>query len=136
VRAHGLEALWVETDDGKFLILPAAWTDWRPQAGCPALDGRTVRLAPEATQALAAYVAARRRDIARPDDGVLCRPTEGGQDDAQSSTEESPHDRAGASARPPAGRRRGRRRMPASVVEQAGAPKIPCGSQNRERGGR
>jgi hypothetical protein len=60
VQTHGHGALRVETQEGEHIIVAAAWTDWRPRARLPEVDGRMVLLMPEATKELAAYVAARR----------------------------------------------------------------------------
>jgi len=57
---HGHDALRVETQEGEHLIVPTAWTNYRPRRSLPEVGGRTVLLAPEAMKELAAYVAARR----------------------------------------------------------------------------
>lgn len=59
VERYGRHALRVEQLDGHVRLVPAAWTDLVPRPAALAVNGRPVRLAPEALRELAAWVAAR-----------------------------------------------------------------------------
>jgi hypothetical protein len=59
VARYGRHALRVEQPDGQLRLLPAAWTDLVPRPAALAVQGRPVRLAPEALRELGAWVAAR-----------------------------------------------------------------------------
>jgi hypothetical protein len=61
-RTYGRYAVWVETPEERLLRVPLAWTTLRPRADPLAVEGRTVRLAPEALRELAAWVATRTTD--------------------------------------------------------------------------
>ena len=77
--AYGRSAVWAETSDGKLRLLPLAWTSLYPRPEPLTLDGRAVRLEPEALRALSAWVSARLeckkldstdREDQKPRDGV------------------------------------------------------------------
>ena len=59
IERYGRHALRVEQPDGQLRLLPVAWTDLVPRPAALAVQGRPVRLAPEALRALGAWVAAR-----------------------------------------------------------------------------
>ena len=59
VDRYGRHALRVEQPDGQLRLLPVAWTDLVPRPAALAVQGRPVRLAPEALRELGAGVAAR-----------------------------------------------------------------------------
>jgi hypothetical protein len=56
---YGRHAVRVEQPDGQLRVLPVAWTDLVPQPAALAVQGRPVRLSPEALRELGAWVAAR-----------------------------------------------------------------------------
>jgi hypothetical protein len=59
VARYGHHTLRVEQSDGRLRLLPVAWTDLMPRPAALVVDGRPVRLAPEALRQLGAWVAAR-----------------------------------------------------------------------------
>jgi hypothetical protein len=59
VARYGRHALRVEQPDGRLRLLPVAWTDLVPRPAALVVEGRPVRLAPEALRQLGAWVAAR-----------------------------------------------------------------------------
>ena len=59
LAAYGRGAVQVETPDGRLRLLPLAWTDLHPRPDPLTVEGRSVRLAPEALLALSAWVRAR-----------------------------------------------------------------------------
>jgi hypothetical protein len=59
VARYGRHALRVEQPDGRLRLLPLVWTDRVPRPAALVVEGRPVRLAPEALRELGAWVAAR-----------------------------------------------------------------------------
>jgi hypothetical protein len=59
VERYGRHALRVEQPDGHLRLLPVAWTDLVPRPAALAVQGRPVRLAPDALRELGAWGAAR-----------------------------------------------------------------------------
>jgi hypothetical protein len=59
VARYGRHALRVEQPDGQLRLLPVTWTDRVPRPAALAVQGRPVRLAPEALRELGAWVADR-----------------------------------------------------------------------------
>jgi hypothetical protein len=59
VARYGRHTLRVEQPDGQLRLLPVAWTDRVPRPAVLAVQGRLVRLAPDAVRELGAWVAAR-----------------------------------------------------------------------------
>jgi hypothetical protein len=77
VARYGRHALRVEQPDGQLRLLPVAWTDLVPRPAALAVQGRPVRLAPEALCELGAWVAARIRS------GGSSEKLDGGEADAR-----------------------------------------------------
>jgi hypothetical protein len=62
----------VEQADGQLRLLPVAWTDLVPQPAALAVEGRPVRLAPDALRELGAWVAARISILSRSSEKLDC----------------------------------------------------------------
>ena len=143
--AYGRDAVWVETSDGKLRLLPLAWTTLRPRPEPLAVEGRAVRLAPEALRELTAWVAARAPEPEASDGGRIAAggtTNEGGQEVGHFDKHMQTRDPDGAPSDPAGGPARGgggdvragardpsRRDPPAAMVGQAGSP----GAGRRER---
>ncbi len=136
LKRHGPDALWVETSEGILTIIPVAWTDWRPRPAALELDGKPVRLAPEAMKLLSAWVAGRSRGSKCKKVGSSSRSVPGVHPDAAANESEG----HGKASRVPARVRvqQSSHRSAAAVVEQAGTPDADRGSdsQTTKRGGR
>jgi len=59
LERYGHYGLRVELPDGQMRLLPVAWTDLRPRAAPPVIQGRLSRLAPAALRQLSVWVGAR-----------------------------------------------------------------------------
>jgi hypothetical protein len=122
VERYGRHALRVEQPDGQLRLLPVAWTDLVPRPAALAVQGRPVRLAPEALRALGAWVAARITSPRSPE-----KLDSGGSDAHKLKRDAAPPD--GAAVRHHDG-------APASLVEQAGAPSAGGRGGRQKRGQR
>jgi hypothetical protein len=60
--AYGRSAVRAEAPDGRIRLLPLAWTNLQPRPDPLVLEGRVVRLAPDALRSLASWVCARVHD--------------------------------------------------------------------------
>jgi hypothetical protein len=122
VERYGHHALRVEQPDGQLRLLPVAWTDLVPRPAALAVQGRAVRLAPEALRELGAWVAARITSRRSPEklDSV-------GSDAQKLKRDAAPPD--GAAVRHHDGEH-------ASLVEQAGSPSAGCRGGRQKRGRR
>jgi hypothetical protein len=59
---YGRSAVRAETADGRIRLLPLAWTNLQPRPEPLAVEGRIVRLAPDALRSLASWIGARVHD--------------------------------------------------------------------------
>jgi hypothetical protein len=122
VARYGRHALRVEQPDGQLRLLPVAWTDPVPRPAALVVQGRPVRLAPDALRELGAWVAARTRRGRSPEklDAVHADARKLKRDAAPRDGAAVPyHDGEG----PP-------------LVEQAGPPRAGCRSGRQKRGQR
>ena len=122
VARYGRHALRVEQPDGQLKLLPVAWTDLVPRPAALAVQGRPVRLAPDALRELGAWVAARIPSRRSPEklDSV-------GSDAQKLKRDAAPPD--GAAVRHHDGE-------DPPLVEQAGSPCAGCRGGRPKRGGR
>jgi len=122
VERYGRHALRVEQPDGQVRLVPAAWTDLVPRPAALAVQGRPVRLAPEALRELGAWVAAR----------VSHRRAPGKVDAGDGDTQKLKHDAAppdGAAVHHHDGES-------PPLVEQAGPPRAGRRGGRQKRGRR
>lgn len=127
LRAYGAAAVWAETEDGRLTILRVDWTDLGPARPALAVDGREIRLCPEAVRELARWVASRLAATRAEKKGSANRRKLGHRPALDPTVDHG----GGLSEPKPAGRsqrrrrsaqaRSGRRGADAAVVEQAGA---------------
>lgn len=124
---HGPAALWVETAGGRVAIVPRSWTDRGDNAIPLEVDGRAVRLAPEALRALAAWVDDR-RGVAGASSPDRRKVGHGRELDMSSDHGRVLSATTGAQVRHASAPR------DAAVVEQAGAPGTDGGGTRRTGG--
>ena len=122
VARYGRHALRVEQPDGQLKLLPVAWTDLVPRPAALAVQGRPVRLAPDALRELGAWVAAR---ISRRGSPEKVDAVDG--DAHKLKLDAAPPD--GAAVRHHDGEQ-------ASLVEQAGSPSAGRRGVRQKRGRR
>jgi hypothetical protein len=120
VARYGRHALRVEQPDGQLRLLPVTWTDRVPRPAALAVQGRPVRLAPEALRELGAWVAA------RIDRGRASQRLDGGEADApELKLDAAPTDGGAGKHRDGAAR---------TLVGQAGPSRAGGRSQRQKRG--
>ncbi len=122
VERYGRHALRVEQPNGQLRLLPVAWTDLVPRPAALAVQGRPVRLAPEALRELGAWVAARLRSPRSPE-----KLDAGAGDARKLKHDAAPPD--GAAERHHDGEN-------SSLVEQAGSPSASRRGVRQKRGRR
>jgi hypothetical protein len=121
VSAYGRNAVFAETSDGELRLLPIVWTTLHVRPEPLALEGRPVRLAPQALRELALWVAARFPGAGTRDrEEVAARA--GGSDKGRDAERSRP-----AGAEPESA---------AAVVGEAGSPGARARAQRARRGKR
>ena len=128
-RSHGAGIVLIETQDGGHLMVPLEWTDLKPAALLGAVSGRTVRLAPEALQELAAWIGDRGAEKGSEEVGHFHKCGESRDPDGEQRR--SGALTAGKPQRATTNGRQLRRQAAAALVEQARSPD----ASRRRRGG-